>query len=68
VPQWRLAGRRRRSIAGMPDSIFLVGRDGSLTEALGTRYEAEADLQELLASHPDLLPGARERSCPPSAW
>jgi hypothetical protein len=52
----------------MPDSIFLVGHDGSLTEALGTRYEAEADLQELLAAHPDLLPGAQINQDNPRRW
>jgi hypothetical protein len=52
----------------MPDSIFLVGHDGSLTEALGTRYEAEADLQELLAAHPDLLPGAQINQQSPRRW
>lgn len=36
----------RRTIAGMSDSIFLVGDDGSVTEAAGTPYSAEAELQE----------------------
>jgi hypothetical protein len=33
----------------MSYSIFLVGDDGVLTEAPGTAYDAEAELQELLA-------------------
>jgi hypothetical protein len=39
----------------MSDSIFLVGDDGSLTEASSTAYEAETELQELLAGHPQLV-------------
>jgi hypothetical protein len=52
----------------MPDSIFLVGRDGSLTEAAGVPFGAEADLQELLAAHPDLLPGALVDQERPRRW
>ena len=52
----------------MPDSVFLVSADGSLTEAFGTRYEAEADLQRLLAEHPDLLPGAQIDQENPRRW
>lgn len=52
----------------MPDSIFLMGHDGSLTEALGRRYEAEADLQALIAAHPDLLPGAQINQDSPRRW
>lgn len=44
---------------GMSDSIFLLGDDGSLTEVSGTPFAAEADLQELLADHVHLLPGAQ---------
>jgi calcineurin-like phosphoesterase family protein len=48
-----------RSIAGMSDSIFLLGDDGSLTEAHSTAYQAEAELQALLAGNVHLLPGRR---------
>jgi hypothetical protein len=52
----------------MSDSIFLVGDDGSLTEASGTAYEAEAQLQELLAGNLDLLPGAQIDRDNPRRW
>jgi hypothetical protein len=52
----------------MSDSIFLVGGDGSLTEAAGVPFDAEADLQELLAAHPDLLPGAMIDQERPRRW
>src|SRR5487761_1086146 len=45
-----------RSIAGMSDSIFLLGDDGSVAEAHSTAYQAEAELQVLLADHVHLLP------------
>jgi hypothetical protein len=52
----------------MSDSIFLVGDDGSLTEARGAAYQAEADLQELLADHIDLLPGTQINQDNPRRW
>ena len=52
----------------MSDSIFLVGNDGGLTEASSTPYGAEADLQELLAGHVDLLPGAQIDRDSPRRW
>jgi hypothetical protein len=52
----------------MSDSIFLVGDDGSLTRAPGMPYEAEAELQELLAARPDLLPGAQIDRDNPRRW
>ena len=58
------------TIAGMSDSIFLVGDDGSLTEACCTPYDAEAELQKLLADNTHLLPGAqidRNKSAPLAA-
>jgi hypothetical protein len=52
----------------MSDSIFLVGEDGSLTEAAGAPFDAEADLQKLLAAYPDLLPGAIINQDRPRRW
>jgi len=52
----------------MPDSIFLVGDDGVLAEASGTAYEAEAELQELLARNLDLLAGAQIDRDKPRRW
>lgn len=57
-----------RSITGTSDSIFLVGGDGSLTEAFGTAYGAEAELQKLLAENVDLLPGAQINRDNPRRW
>jgi hypothetical protein len=52
----------------MSDSIFLVGGDGSFTKAAGVPFDAEADLQDLLAAHPDLLPGALVDQERPRRW
>src|SRR5215813_1933346 len=52
----------------MSDSIFLLGDDGVLTEVSGAAYEAEAELQELLAGHVDLLPGAQINRDGPRRW
>src|SRR5487761_1314360 len=57
-----------RSIAGMSDSIFLLGDDGWLTEAHSTAYQAEAELQELLADNVHLLPGAQINRGNPRRW
>jgi hypothetical protein len=56
------------TIAGMSDSIFLVGDDGSLTEASSAAYDAEAELQKLLAGNPQLLPGAQIDRDNPRRW
>ena len=52
----------------MSDSIFLVSDDGSLTEAHSAVYQAEADLQELLADNIDLLPGTQINHDSPRRW
>jgi len=52
----------------MSDSIFVVGDDGSLTEAPSTAYNAEAELQELLAANIRLLPGAQIDRDNPRRW
>jgi len=52
----------------MSDSIFLLGDDGVLTEVSGAAYDAEAELQELLAGHVDLLPGAQINRDGPRRW
>lgn len=52
----------------MSDSIFLLGEDGVLTEMSGAPYDAEAELQELLAGHVDLLPGAQINQDSPPRW
>ncbi len=52
----------------MSDSIFLVGDDGSVTEAPGAAYNAEAELQKLLAENVHLLPGAQINRDSPRRW
>jgi hypothetical protein len=52
----------------MSDSIFLVGDDGSLTEARSTAYSVEAELQKLLADNIHLLPGAQIDPGNPRRW
>jgi hypothetical protein len=52
----------------MSDSIFLVGDDGSLTEAPSMAYDAEAELQELLEANVHLLPGAQINRENPRRW
>lgn len=52
----------------MSDSIFLIGADGSLTEAPSAAYYAEAELQQLLATNPDLLPGGQIDRDNPRRW
>jgi len=52
----------------MSDSIFLLGDDGVLTEVSNTPYDAEAELQELLAGHVDLLPGGQINRDSPRRW
>jgi hypothetical protein len=63
-----LAWRDGRSIAGMSDSIFLLGDDGWLTSARSTAHQAEAELQELLADNVHLLPGAQINRGNPRRW
>jgi hypothetical protein len=57
-----------RDAATDTDLIFLVGPDGSLTRASSSAYEAEADLQKLLADNIDLLPGAQINPANPRRW
>jgi hypothetical protein len=52
----------------MSDSIFLVGDDDSVIEAPSTAYNAEAELQELLAGNLDLLPGTQINRANPRRW
>ena len=52
----------------MSDSIFLMGDDGSVTEAPSAAYDAEAELQELLARNVHLLPGAQINQDSPRRW
>lgn len=52
----------------MSDSIFLLSDDGVLTEVSSTPYDAEADLQKLLADHVYLLPGAQINRDSPRRW
>jgi hypothetical protein len=52
----------------MSDSIFVLGDDGLLTEMISTPYDAEADLQKLLADHVHLLPGAQIDRDRPRRW
>jgi hypothetical protein len=55
-------------IGGTSDSIFLVGDDGSVTEAPSTAYVGEAELQKLLADNIHLLPGAQINRDNPRRW
>jgi hypothetical protein len=52
----------------MSDSIFLVDDDGSVVEAPSTAYNAEAELQALLADNVQLLPGAQIDRDNPRRW
>src|SRR5260221_13424999 len=52
----------------MSDSIFLLGDDGLLTEVTSRPFDAEADLQQLLADHIHLLPGAQINRDSPRRW
>jgi hypothetical protein len=63
-----IRGVAARTISAMPDSIFLVGDDGVLTEASSAAYDAEAELQTLLADNPHLLPGAQINRDRPPRW
>jgi hypothetical protein len=52
----------------MTDSIHLLRPDGELVEVTVSPYEAEAHLQQLLANHPSLLPGAQVSPRDPRRW
>src|SRR5262245_2968210 len=52
----------------MSDSIFLIGDDGSLTEARNAVYSFEAELQKLIADNIHLLPGAQITPDSPRRW
>ena len=52
----------------MTDSVFILGDDGVLTSVSSAPYDAEAELQELLAGHVDLLPGALMDRDNPRRW
>ena len=65
---WLAVSGIGRTIADMSDSIFVVGDDGSLTEAPSTAYNAEAELQELLAANIHLLPGVQIDRDNPRRW
>ncbi len=52
------------SVAG----IFLLQDDGGLTKLTEQAYRAEAVLQRLLATHPDLLAGDQIDSASPRRW
>jgi hypothetical protein len=52
----------------MQGSIFLKHEDGSLVRMTEQRYDAEATLQQLLESHPDLLGGEQIDPDEPRRW
>lgn len=52
----------------MSDSIFLVGDDRSVTMAPSAAYDAEAELQLLLAENIHLLPGSQINQANPRRW
>ena len=56
------------TIGPMSDSIFLLGDDGTLTEAPSTNYNLEADLKGLLVDNVQLLPGAQINRDNPRRW
>ena len=58
----------RRSIGAVTDLVYLVGADGSLTEAADAPYSAEAEIQKLLAENIQLLPGGQIDPDSPRRW
>jgi hypothetical protein len=52
----------------MTDSIFLLQSDGSIAHMGATDYDAEVDIQRLLAQHPELIPGAQINPNDPRRW
>jgi hypothetical protein len=52
----------------MSGKIYFLGEDSSLHPLEESGYEAEAVLQELLASHPDLLAGEQVNPSDPRRW
>lgn len=52
----------------MSDSIFLIRPDHHLVEAVATPYALEKELQELLAEHVQLIPGAQIDRADPPRW
>lgn len=57
-----------RNIGGVPESIYLIGEDGSLTPTSSAGYRTEAELQELLAGNLNLLPSAQISPGDPRRW
>lgn len=52
----------------MAGKIYLLGEGGSLEPMTETPYQAESLLQELLATHPDLLAGEQVNEANPRRW
>lgn len=52
----------------MTTGIFLLGKDGNLSEMREKPYDSEAILQEILAQHPSLLPGDQINDTDPIRW
>jgi hypothetical protein len=52
----------------MNDAIFLVNTEGSLERIPHTRYESEDLLQQLIATHPDVLVGDQIDLDNPPRW
>ncbi len=52
----------------MSDSIFLLRPDRGLVEAAQTPFILESELQELLADHVELIPGAQIDRSNPRRW
>ena len=41
----------------MDEPIFIIGSDGKLTSVQKNTYDREAELQQLINDHPELIPG-----------
>lgn len=54
--------------AELREAIYIVTADGGLSEAPRTPYSLEAELQELVAAHPDLLAGDQIDRDRPRRW
>jgi hypothetical protein len=52
----------------MTDSIFLLQDDGSISHMDAIEYDAEVEIQRLLAQHPELIPGAQINPDDPRRW
>ncbi len=52
----------------MPASIFVLNGDSKLTEVKQSEFDYESKFQELIANHPELLPGELINPAKPRRW